>query len=134
MLKLTFIAVMLSAGVLAAGIGLCGEEIAHHGFQVKSEGSYQECLSCHDGVAAKEMAPCMTEICTLKSEHPVDRPYPPPTKMREYAPAAVAEMAGVKLINGRIDCISCHDLLNTNRYHLRIEDIKSRLCLTCHLK
>lgn len=134
MLKRSFIAVVLSAGVFAAGIGLCGEEIAHHGFQVNSEGGYGECLSCHDDVVAKGMSPCMTEICTLKSEHPIDRPYPPSTKMREYTPAAVAEMAGVKLINGRIDCISCHNLLNTARFHLRIEDIKSRLCLTCHLK
>lgn len=128
------ITAVLLLGVLAAGIGLCGEEVAHHGSMVNSEGSYRECLTCHDGVIAQEMAPCITEICTVKRDHPVDRPYPPPNKMREYTPAAVAEMAGVKLINGRIDCISCHDLLNTAQYHLRIEQMYSRLCLTCHLK
>jgi predicted CXXCH cytochrome family protein len=54
--------------------------------------------------------------------------------VRKFAPAGAAEMAGVKFIDGRVDCISCHDLTNTDRYHLRIENRKSRLCLACHLK
>jgi hypothetical protein len=54
--------------------------------------------------------------------------------VRKFIPAGAAEMAGIKFIDGRIDCISCHNLLNPDRYHLRIENRKSRLCLACHLK
>lgn len=132
--KHTSIAVMLLAAVLAAGAGLCGDQTEHHGFTVNGDGTYRECLACHDGVMAREMAPCITEICAMKTDHPVDRPYPPPHKLHQYTPTGVAEMAGVKLVNGRIDCISCHNLGNPARFHLRIEDIRSRLCLACHLK
>ena len=134
MLKLISITVMILALALASGVGLCGDETEHHGFMVNADGNYRECLACHDGVIAKAMASCITEICVMKTDHPVDRPYPPPSKMQKFTPAAVAEMAGVKLINGRIDCISCHDLRKTSQYHLRIEDIRSKLCLACHLK
>lgn len=134
MLKQTSIAFMFLASALASGVGLCGDETEHHGSMVNGDGTYLECLACHDGVTAKVMAPCITEICVMKTDHPVNRPYPPPSKLHQYTPAAVAEMAGVKLVNGRIDCISCHNLGNPGRFHLRIEDIRSRLCLACHLK
>ncbi len=118
---------------IAVGV-LYAEPVNHHGSMVDSESSYQICLSCHDGVVAPNISPCLAQVCMLKSDHSVDKPYPPPAKMREFAAAAAAEAAGVKFVGGKIDCISCHDLKNTDQYHLRIEDIRSSLCLACHLK
>ena len=47
---------------------------------------------------------------------------------------ATAEMAGIKFIGRKIDCISCHNLTATDHYHLRVSDWRSKLCLACHLK
>jgi hypothetical protein len=113
---------------------LYAEVVYHHGSTVESEAGYHDCLSCHDGVIAPNISPCLAQVCMLKSDHSVDKPYPPPARMLEFASAAAAEAAGAKFVGGKIDCISCHDLKNTDRYHLRIVDRNSRLCLACHLK
>ncbi len=121
-------------GILFAGMALSADEVAHHGSMVNSAAGYRECLTCHDGIVASNIAPCLGPVCRLKDDHPIDKPYPPPDKIREFAPAEAAEMAGIKFVKGRIDCISCHDLTNADRYHLRVESGTSRLCLACHLK
>ena len=123
-----------SLGILFAGMTLSADEVEHHGSLVNSASGYQECLACHDGILAPNISPCLGPICMLKTDHPIDRHYPPPERIREFAPAVVAEATGIRFIDGRIDCISCHDLHNPDRYHLRIDERNSRLCLACHLK
>ena len=110
------------------------DSVEHHGFRVNPEGTYAECLSCHDGILAPQVSTCLGTICTFQDSHPIDRYYPPPNRMREFAPAATAEMAGIKFIGRKIDCISCHNLTATDHYHLRVSDWRSKLCLACHLK
>ncbi len=134
-IKLVFL-VMLVVGTAIYFMGRKGiaDEIDHHGATVKSEAGYQECLGCHDGVSAPSISPCLEKFCMLKTDHVINISYPPTEKTREYTSAAAAEMAGIKFVNGRIDCISCHDLLNPKKFHLRIEDFQSRLCLACHIK
>ncbi len=122
-----------SWGILLAGVALSAE-VEHHGSIVDSAAGYRECLTCHDGIVATNISPCLGPVCMLRSDHPVNRAYPPPDKAREFASTAVAEGAGIRFLDGRIDCISCHDLLNQNRFHLRIEERDSRLCLACHLR
>lgn len=126
--------VLACAWVVIVSTMLYAEVVNHHGSMVESEAGYRVCLSCHDGVVAPNISPCLAQICMLKSDHSVDKPYPPPDRMREFATAAAAEAAGAKFVDGKIDCISCHDLKSTDRYHLRIVDLNSRLCLACHLK
>lgn len=121
-------------GIAAAGVVLPAGDTEHHGYMVNSEAGFRECLTCHDDVVATGISPCLAQICMLKSDHSVDKPYPPSARTGEFAPAPMAEAEGVKFVNGRIDCISCHDLRNRDQYHLRVEDRKSRLCRACHLK
>ncbi|HEY6871772.1 MAG TPA: cytochrome C [Geobacteraceae bacterium] len=121
-------------GIIFAGMAFSANEVAHHGSQVSISADYKVCLTCHDGVVAPRISPCLAQVCMLKSDHPVGRPYPPPGKEREYASAALAESAGIKFIDGRIDCISCHDLNNPDQFHLRIEEKRDRLCRACHLR
>ncbi len=123
-----------SWSILLAGMAMSADGVEHHGSIVNSAAGYRECLTCHDGVVATDVSPCLGPVCMLKNDHPVDRTYPPRDKARDFAPAAVAEGAGVRFIDGRIDCISCHDLHNAGRFHLRIEERNSRLCLACHLR
>ncbi len=124
----------LSIAVLLTVSTLRAAQIKHHNMMVDSDADYTACLSCHDGVLASEVSPCMAKICFLKRDHPVDRSYPPQEKSAEFAALAAAERAGIRFRGGKIDCISCHDLLNDKRYHLRVENRDSRLCQSCHLK
>jgi len=42
-----------------------------------------------------------------------------------------AEAAGIRLRNGEVSCISCHNLLKKDRFHLVIENYRIRLCMSC---
>ena len=128
--------IVIVAGIFVALLGnlfLKAEAVEHHGFDVDSMGKYNDCLSCHDGMLAQKVSPCVGKLCFLQDSHPVYRPYPPPNRQLDYAPTAQAEQAGILLVDGMIDCISCHNLMNADRYHLRVEDRDSRLCRACHL-
>ncbi|KAF0219881.1 MAG: hypothetical protein FD174_1605 [Geobacteraceae bacterium] len=109
------------------------EEVPHHGLTVTITGNATDCLACHDGSMTKTVPIC-TVKCELKDPHTVDKPYPPAGQEQSYVPAERIAAAGIILVNGQVTCISCHDLKNPNRHHLVIENDKSRLCFTCHIK
>jgi predicted CXXCH cytochrome family protein len=47
----------------------------------------------------------------------------------------VANLTGVKLFNGKVQCASCHDAHGTaNSMFLRVTSTGSALCLACHVK
>lgn len=108
--------------------------VNHHGVSVDSYARYTTCLTCHDGVISHNVSPCLASECLFKGTHPVDRSFPPAKKQEEFATARELVDAGIPLPEGRVDCISCHDLLKETKDHLRIEIDGSRLCYTCHLK
>jgi predicted CXXCH cytochrome family protein len=118
---------------------LSAETIAHHGYMVNAEGSPVECLACHDGSAATSVANCVGINCNLPkgspgNSHPVSKPYPPEGREDDYLPANQVTAAGIRLVNGQVSCISCHDLKNPGAQHLIINNGKSTLCLSCHKK
>ena len=116
---------------------LCAADAAmveHHGFTVESEGAVRDCLSCHDGVSARNIVVCSVK-CTASTTHSVLKPYPSGrARAREFQPLAAAERRGVKTLNGMVTCISCHNLKNQRKNHLVMENTNSRLCLACHIK
>lgn len=114
--------------------GVYAGKVRHHALTVESEAGYGECLACHDGVLAPNASPCLATVCFFKDPHPVARPYPPSDKTGEFASLEEAEQAGIRFLGGRIDCVSCHDLHNAGRYHLRLGTEDSRLCFACHRK
>ena len=108
--------------------------LLHHTQQVESDAGYTQCLACHDGVLAPNASPCLATVCFFRGPHPVARSYPPPDKSGEFSSREEAEGAGIRFLAGQIDCISCHNLYNTERYHLRLGAADSRLCFACHRK
>lgn len=126
LLALVLMAVMLKSPY--------AEQVEHHGYVVNSQGVATECLTCHDGTAAKSVSNCLGINCITGGSHPVDRPYPPEGKESSYAPVDQVTMTQIKLDEGKVTCISCHDLKNPLPQHPAVNNDGSRLCLTCHLK
>ena len=111
------------------------------------------CLSCHDGVSAREghtstnvgnpknvnptsflnfnhpVAFKFTKELAL-SKHYLNDPYTTPSGLG-------GTIAQDLLVEGRIECISCHNILfnpkNLKKFEtLNISNVNSGLCLTCH--
>ena len=119
---------------LAPADPAASEIVEHHGSIVNVNGTYAECLPCHDGIIAQQISPCFSHICFFRGDHPVNKLYPPSQKLLNFHPAAMAEQAGIIFIDSKIDCVSCHNLKNTVRFHLRIDSRNDKLCRACHIK
>jgi len=107
------------------------EEILHYGGKVDSEGSGIGCLSCHDGLIAPSVKLTVT-IGNFFCGHPINRDYPPVNNPESYLPIEQVTAAGIKLLNGQVTCISCHNLKNPEKPHLAVTIDKSDLCFSCH--
>lgn len=109
-------------------------ELDHHGMTVDSEGAADYCLACHDGKTAKRIPICTT-TCTINA-HKFLIKYPPPGRGKDFAPLGSILTAGIKLENGMVTCISCHDLKNPLKYHFAIEakPYAQKLCYVCHIE
>ncbi len=104
------------------------------------------CLGCHDGTVAKStigsahaMLAGVREGFSVPDgfvwrDHPIGVPYP--RGDREYRPVSFATANGVRLPEGRIECVSCHDPHNTSGadHMLVMSNRRSALCLSCHIK
>jgi len=112
---------------------LHAELIDHHNTQADSEGSADYCLTCHNASGGGQIRMCST-ICTITA-HKFLVQYPPPGREKEFATTSSVLAAGIKLENGMITCISCHDLHNPSKYHFAIDKqgFAQKLCLSCHI-
>ncbi len=131
--------IILLSGILTAAIGvmlplqLQAAKVLHHGVAVEEDATSRECLACHDGASANNVSFC-TVRCGFDTSHSVEKHYPPIGKAHLYAPAALLRANGIKLINGNVTCVSCHNLKKNDRYHLVMDNSHSQLCLTCHIR
>jgi len=117
------------------------------------------CLSCHDGtVALENFGGISTGInyihvdsriggvagSDMSKEHPISFEYTdalavldgglrPPTTTNSGLGGTIANDM---LFNNRLECASCHDVHNkySVTHLLKMSNINSQLCLTCHMK
>lgn len=123
---------LLSFGVILPRV-LHAEQIPHHGRMVEADAPARDCLSCHDGAGAPNIPTC-TVRCVVTDSHSIEKNYPPAGKERLYAPLAAVQAKGIKIVAGKITCISCHNLRSKDRYLLVMDNAGSRLCLACHIR
>jgi len=96
-----------------------------------------ECLSCHDGVISK------METVKIKGgdfkhgiglSHPVGVEYPQDGgRKNDYVPISALPKE-LKLFDGKIGCLTCHNPYGNKNNHLVMENRRSALCLACHNK
>lgn len=104
------------------------------------------CLGCHDGTvatsiigASHSMLAGVREGFALPDgfvwrDHPIGIPYS--RDRREFRPMSFVVAKGLRLPEGRLECISCHDPHDEQGYPAMLihSNRKSALCLTCHIK
>ncbi len=92
-----------------------------------------ECLSCHDGTISRfpQIAVKQGIWQHEKGEsHPIGVDYP---RSEEFtSPEALPKE--IRLFDGTIGCLSCHEIYNKEYNMLAMNNRRSRLCLTCHKK
>ena len=100
----------------------------------------RQCMGCHDGVSASD-ADNPTPwnrgrgyAGDRRRNHPVGVSYPTHTP-RDYSvkfrPAALLPPE-VQLPDGKVSCVSCHNLYSQGRSLLTVSNERSALCFTCH--
>lgn len=107
------------------------EQFAHHGQLIANDGNPNGCIACHDGLTASSVHFCTVE-CGFGSSHPISREYPPRSKETSYAPVESLDEKGIRLYDGKVSCVSCHDLTKTTKYHLIVNDGGKTFCFMCH--
>ena len=105
------------------------------------------CLGCHDGtVATSTIGSSHALLAGVREgfdvpedfvwrDHPIGVRYP--KDRRNFRPESRIRAQGkIRLPEGRIECISCHDAHNTAGVDkmLAISNRRSALCLACHVK
>ena len=120
------ISTAISMVVLGAG-ALLAKEVPHHDKMVDIS-EPRICLNCHEGGLDEDKFYCTS------TAHPVFIDYPPEGKAADFAHPEELQAAGLKLLNGQLICVSCHNLENQQQYHLVVEKLGSKLCMTCHSK
>lgn len=102
----------------------------------------QLCLSCHDGAMATGVAPQASGGLASASNHPVGVPYAVDAFRHGLRDASIwpsglgGTIAEDLLVDGRVECVSCHTTHDEDGGHgrLRVDNLASALCLTCHDK
>jgi len=119
---------------------------AHMGFAEGSGGRIdnvsQACLSCHDGAIAQNAdvktgtwrhGVALSSGYDAQGSHPIGIKYRRSMKRGGLRPLEGLDRK-IRLINGRVGCVSCHDIYSKLPKMLVMSNQGSRLCLQCHDK
>lgn len=92
-----------------------------------------ECLSCHDGTFSQSPQAEIRQGLWqhgLGTSHPIGIEYPREGDFTD--PAGLPEE--IRLFDGRLGCLTCHEVYGQVKNMLVMDNRGSRLCLACHKK
>lgn len=115
-------------------------QVRHHGTLLAIELDRPEkCFTCHDGISGANVNICSMvcigkkiRICPPKITAYFD--YPPKGKEKEFHPASELEKAGLLVFRGQLTCLSCHNMVNQEKFHLRVSRNQKMMCRLCHIR
>jgi predicted CXXCH cytochrome family protein len=125
--------ILLISVCILAPMQAIAEPVAHHGMKVDADSPADRCISCHDGSVAHIVSYC-TVKCDFSTAHSLFKTYPPRNRTTEFAAVAAVTAKGIKLQNGQVTCVSCHNLRNPGENHLVVDGTKTDLCRICHIR
>lgn len=109
-------------------LSLCGNN-PYHQKEAADLLRMQDCLKCHNVKMGKPVTICTGDNCLYSKTHSLMHRYPPIGKEKDYASVSIIERAGCFLEEGKITCLSCHNLTKPSPHLIREGD---ELCLICH--
>jgi len=104
----------------------------YHMTQAAQVFTYKECLTCHAEGMKKGVSICLGENCLYSKDHSLMHRYPPVGKEKDFAPIHEVERLGAIFEDGKITCLSCHDLSKPPPHLIR-ERERDQICLVCHI-
>lgn len=113
-----------------------GYVVASNHRRMSKDFTLDSCAGCHNANQTPNMAEvARTFIGTdLSKEHPVNMLYDNVVNP-QLAPAPAITASGLKLYDNRVQCATCHNPHDpTNKPFLRVQNMQSNLCSTCHVK
>lgn len=95
------------------------------------------CVSCHSGIVSRKDTLNFknnpeTRMQMLSGKHPIGMNYARYTRYRDTLRKVNELDPSLVLVGGKVSCVTCHDPLNPERYHLVRNDTGRDLCLECH--
>ena len=112
--------------------------VKHFGQVTDNYAGPYECLACHDNIIAKMGDFQMIRLGEKPnplSSHPINIDYPAElTGDINFANMDEVDAAGLRLLDGKIVCITCHDLRLSSAHFLAVTTDKSKICFVCHRK
>jgi predicted CXXCH cytochrome family protein len=100
-----------------------------------------ECLSCHDGSVGKLSTVSIgirTNTASFngynKGLHPIWIDYEKVRIRQGELRSTWAMDKRIKLVQGKVSCVSCHNSYSESKCQLVMDNRGSRLCLGCHIK
>ncbi len=109
------------------------------GYRVLDAGT-RTCLTCHDGALASEsghLTPWNRShgfTGDQGREHPIGVRYTDLTRAQNLSPLKPESLLpdAIILPDGKVGCVSCHNLYAQERYLLAVPIERSQLCFSCH--
>ena len=97
-----------------------------------------ECIECHNAslnIPARSLGAGIWNHYSRKLNHPIGVPYEGAgmRKMRAFRSSGLLPKE-IRLFNGKIGCGTCHSVYSKEPFMLVMNNVKSSLCLECHIK
>jgi predicted CXXCH cytochrome family protein len=93
------------------------------------------CMSCHDGTLGAGGAVSLHgNNSAIRGSHSIGVDYNHISYRRSDYRNIHNISAAVKFVEGRLGCLSCHDLQSKQKHHLVAPMDGSKLCFECHAK
>jgi hypothetical protein len=97
----------------------------------------RECIACHERKGEHASSDLNDRnhpgMSAISATHAIGTDYISANATRANLRKAYELPPGMTLVNGRIACITCHNLLNPQRFSLAVDTTKTSLCFACHV-